>query len=63
MKCETFHSKVVADYSITIRSKRFTGAQAGCMMLPYNGVILMSHSAGNTLVTHGAASDEVVKAI
>jgi hypothetical protein len=60
MECETFHLKVVADCSITIHSKRFNGAQAGCTDV----ALQHSHTVYHTVqVTHGAALDEVVKAI
>ena len=61
MKHETFHLKVVADCSITICSKRFTGAQYSCC--PEKESYCVLHSAGTTLVTQGAASDEMVKAM
>ena len=53
--------KIVADCSITICSKRFTGALYSCC--PEKQSYCMLHSAGNTLVTQGAALDEVVKAM
>jgi hypothetical protein len=46
MKCETFHLKVVADCSITICSKRFTGAHYWCC--PEKESYCVLHSAGNT---------------
>jgi hypothetical protein len=58
-KCETFHLKVVADCSITIRSKRFTGAQYWCCCEQKSYCML--HRAGNTRGSFGWGGEGNVK--
>jgi hypothetical protein len=59
MKRETFHLKVVAGCSITIRSTSFTGAQYWCC--PEKESYCMLHSAGNTLGSFGWGGEGYVK--